>query len=615
MKKKIVLIGIQLVVMIGCVAIGYGAATMHRTDESKVVTEAQATVKKQTSNTIAIVNLDRGIVKNNSIYNYGTELLKSTGIDFNYESLEMARGDVESGDTGAYLIIPSDFSESVDSINGIINPITIEYNISNQIASESREETIKKINTICETMNNNLTHVYLSAILGSVYTVQDDAFTVLENDLLDLEKINQIQASDMIQIVELPELQVTENNIDQLDLSENQQRSSSLISTLGEGYDGFLARGQEDISNLASQSKNLEQDIESLKTDFQTEQENTLWDEVVIPLDEYDYDQTKSDMSALIADYDIFIANLVYEANEEINKWYNTAWTYERRLDNMSVPIDSPSVAEQNPEIINQPYLLSDDITLLSGVEINVAEETNDYFDLIIQAYAEHQTELEQLINDENVAKENLRDNYAALHQNLVSIATAETNVSTSMSEISLANYVDNELVSGISGELAANTQDIETKVGTQIQKYDEFTTLTYQNSNEYIQELQKKALEANDKTSFNIEDMVLALKESRLALNGTNSVALYSITQQLNYTRNGKTTNERLLSYVSNPVLSADKSSPETEVEEVTTELKEKQSVEPPSYLLWIVGVIIILIIIGVVLKAILGRVEREEE
>lgn len=79
-------------------------------------TAVERTVESQG---VAVVNLDTGISDGNTQVYYGEQIINFPNDNFIYTSLEDARNGIEEGRYGAYIIIPSDFSENVESLNTV----------------------------------------------------------------------------------------------------------------------------------------------------------------------------------------------------------------------------------------------------------------------------------------------------------------------------------------------------------------------------------------------------------------------------------------------------------------------------------------------------------------
>lgn len=79
---------------------------------------------------IAVVNLDAGVEKNGEQIYYAGKIIEYPNSNYQTTSLEEAKKGLENGQYGAYVIIPSTFSASVDSINQTPQKTVFEYKIT-----------------------------------------------------------------------------------------------------------------------------------------------------------------------------------------------------------------------------------------------------------------------------------------------------------------------------------------------------------------------------------------------------------------------------------------------------------------------------------------------------
>ena len=82
------------------------------------------------SHKIAVVNLDAGIKKGDKTIYYANKIIQYPSSNYQTVSLEEAKSGVENGRYAAYVLIPADFSESVNSINTTPKQAVFEYLIN-----------------------------------------------------------------------------------------------------------------------------------------------------------------------------------------------------------------------------------------------------------------------------------------------------------------------------------------------------------------------------------------------------------------------------------------------------------------------------------------------------
>ncbi len=109
------------------------------------VEEKLLAVSNEETETIAVVNLDEGVYKQSrpdEIIYYSNELLKYNHTDFEVVSLESARNGILEGRFGAYVILPADFSEKIESVNYDPEKAALTYAVNPYLNSSAKERVI-----------------------------------------------------------------------------------------------------------------------------------------------------------------------------------------------------------------------------------------------------------------------------------------------------------------------------------------------------------------------------------------------------------------------------------------------------------------------------------------
>ena len=182
------------------------------------------------SNKIAVVNLDEGCtVKDRHIY-YSNTLSKMNSEKYHVTSLELARKGIETGEYGAYVVIPANFSRAVESINSVPEKIVLSYSISNDTREDLKPEIMENIYRYTENISVNTSYLYVSAILDDFHKVQDDSKTIIENDTNEMKEISEIDPAKLWVNMEYPEITNVEFNIEDLDISRLFEGSLDLVS-------------------------------------------------------------------------------------------------------------------------------------------------------------------------------------------------------------------------------------------------------------------------------------------------------------------------------------------------------------------------------------------------
>lgn len=263
-KKNIVLMSIfiALVLLVGAVGLLLGSVFYDKLPfyREKEVTEEPT----PSSDKIAVVNLDEGVTLGGNTVKYFEKIVEFPSDNFEYASLDNARAGVASGNYGAYIVIPSTFSESVESINGDFCAADLEYEISDVITDADRCNVLTNMMVFSQNLNSDLSYIYVDNVLEEFHNAQDSAQVVMDNDLTDKQAIDDIEANNLIETVTIPELKTVENNTEALDVSEYMNESSRLVSELGDKYRNAVDENSKKMQELAEEGNKVATDLTGL---------------------------------------------------------------------------------------------------------------------------------------------------------------------------------------------------------------------------------------------------------------------------------------------------------------------------------------------------------------
>lgn len=262
---------IEIVGGVLCLAVGLAGGRMYFTKQvpkepyvamnSTNVTETKTPIETEK---IAVVNLDKGVPKKDETINYANKIITYPSDNYQTTSLNEAKSGIESGEFGAYIIIPATFSESVDSINNTPMTAVFDYAISEAISGESKASIVSEICNFEQQVSTSVSYMYIDAILGEVHNLQDDSSTILRNDNLDMEDINAISAEDLFQTVEFSEIKINKDTIENVDLTKDKQNIQNAFSAIKENYNTSITKGQSDFKILASSKDKVNQTFTEL---------------------------------------------------------------------------------------------------------------------------------------------------------------------------------------------------------------------------------------------------------------------------------------------------------------------------------------------------------------
>lgn len=231
--------------------------------EQKIYAASDKREQKE-SRKIAVVNLDEGVSGNEGRVNYTEKLSGFPSMDFEYASLEAARTGIETGRYGAYVIIPADFSQNVESINTAPQVSSLEFAVNRSYSGKGQYELLCQVRSYMDSLNDNLSYMYVDNILREFHDAQDGAERVMENDLEDLAAIERIRSQDLVTPVLLPELPEEEMMPDPLDISGYMEQTSASAGELEAVYEKQIQDVQMQIASLGADGSALSERLKNL---------------------------------------------------------------------------------------------------------------------------------------------------------------------------------------------------------------------------------------------------------------------------------------------------------------------------------------------------------------
>ncbi|MFQ7841428.1 MAG: hypothetical protein ACLRHD_08340, partial [Thomasclavelia spiroformis] len=227
----------------------------------------------QNSMKVALVNLDEGVIYQDKQRNFANEILGSYSDNYVMTGLEDAKAGIENGRYAAYIIIPSDFSSNIVTINAEPKKSLLKYEISGNLSQDATDKAWQNVMKLEEELNNDLGYVYVSSILNEFHNGQDDVSKLLENDSKDKEVIMSISNVDLVAILNLTEVERLQNNIESLDVSPDFETNKQIIEAIDLAYKGYMQGTGSQLDALKSESSNVNSkiaDINSLATSIET---------------------------------------------------------------------------------------------------------------------------------------------------------------------------------------------------------------------------------------------------------------------------------------------------------------------------------------------------------
>lgn len=220
---------------------------------------------KDTVRTIAVVNMDQGVVEAQNAVNYGTSLLRFPSEYFYSTSLEQARSGIESHRFAAYVIIPSDFSEGVRSINTTPRKMTLEYAVNPNLQESIAVDVITDLKAFEMTLNTDISYMYLYAILDEFHEGQRSASIIMENDRKDLENLSSIDVESLIVPLEFVELSPVEEYPEDMDLTEYYQVIENIMQEMDETYWDYFRAAESRLEDVQEEQDPIWESVDEFR--------------------------------------------------------------------------------------------------------------------------------------------------------------------------------------------------------------------------------------------------------------------------------------------------------------------------------------------------------------
>ncbi|MDE6747550.1 MAG: hypothetical protein K2K21_00590 [Lachnospiraceae bacterium] len=278
--------------------------------------------------TIAVVNMDNGVIVDEKQINYASQLINFPNENFTATGLTDAKMGIENGTYAAYIIIPETFSASVTSIESAPRKTVLEYQYNPNLAETAQIQAMSDVNTFIATFNSNIAYMYVDAVLTEFHRIQDDSSTILANDNSELERLESVNAALLIQAAEHVEESSVDNNIQSVELTPYTAQNDSLLDSMLMRYMESVQLAQNDYAaiqetrsevdtaayNFFSTYNSVVYDTNAEQADILLEGKTNLIDAVGIY--NQDVDEQREEVETLIAD---LIDKNERIANEQLN--------------------------------------------------------------------------------------------------------------------------------------------------------------------------------------------------------------------------------------------------------------------------------------------------------
>ena len=558
---------------------------------------------KNTITTIAVVNADNGVMIDGKNMNYGAELIAFPDTNFETVGLTEAREGVVAGRYAAYILIPNNFSESIESVNE--NPVKsqITYELNSNLRQDAQVKVINDIHNFILNLSTNVSYMYVDAILKEMHAVQNDSDSIMKNDVADMKAITDIQTTDLIEEVIFEPLETVETEFTYLDLTDNYDKVSKTISDINSTYETNMAAAEKELLRVKDVGITVNQQA--------TEVTNTL-ENVNILINEEEVCVYESGMQNLTD----FAVTFEQEAIQKKKTAKERLGFKEGDTDpepEIILPGEQESYYISKDDLIkkidvqidymeNIKKLLFDEpeITINENEEITEGEEgkievniTEEEFDFAISQLKDLQSDIEtyyinaiRAINDiptpsgmvegantiitEEIEKpimEEIEKEEEKVNGKISSLQLSIESYATTLNDCDPVACIEKEKINEYLGSLNTTIGNMETEIMEQDTAYLEYINDVATTSNNNVQMMQNTIDTAFEKTQSNIDSTMEGFKQNRATINANNILLLDDIIQKLPYTRLGNLEYTQVYDFIVQPVTTQDNSTARTKI------------------------------------------------
>ena len=234
------------------------------------IIESDKSYKVVSTKDIAVVNLDDGVkLKGKKAY-YAGKIITLPNEHFYMTGLDDARNGLKSGKYGAYIVIPATFSKAVESINNDPQKATIKYTVNADNNDASLASIVNDINSFASVVSENITFIYVSAILEEYHRAQDNTKVILKNDSIDLDNINSISPESLLGRYE----NVKENNIDfkpsDIDLDKYNIENENIVDSFSRELREAKEENERNFDNIKREGEEVRTGTDSFGRFFES---------------------------------------------------------------------------------------------------------------------------------------------------------------------------------------------------------------------------------------------------------------------------------------------------------------------------------------------------------
>ena len=502
---------------------------------------------KSTVTTIAVVNADTGVMVEGEKKYYSSDLLLFPDTDFTSTGLLEAQEGVASGRYAAYILIPENFSESVESVNKEPVKTNISYCLYDNLRQDVEIKVVNDIHNFVVNLSTNVSYMYVNAILKELHSVQDDSLTIMQNDVRDREAIEQVQSADLIAEVEYEPIKAARTELKHMDLSAKYETLEQTISCIDTTYVDAVENAQKDFALIKENKGTMDEQVsETVEMLSQVDILKDIDGNCV-------YESGMERLGNAVKDFDAAFYEKKTAAERELSgekllKKVEEQITYMEAVKSGSVSVDAEKV-------ISDLNALKTDIDTYYQNGLRAVNE--------IPAPSEMTTFTQKII-DEEIEQPILQEiTYEAGNVNNA-LETMQESIDTYVGTIDgydAMSYLDSQIIAGYRKTLYDTIFSMEEEITAQNESYLAYVSEVEQIAQSNTEMLQESLDISYEQTTANIEKTMDGFQQNRVRLNELNVSLLEEITKKLPYTRLGTLEYAQVYDFIVQPVVSSDES------------------------------------------------------
>ena len=214
-------------------------------------------LKEQTSETIAIINLDEGISDGTDRLYYSNTFIDLLDAGFVVESYSGANSGLEDGRYGAIITFPADTSSCISSLNSETpQALSIEYRISTNIDNDTYMNIVSRINEFKNNISSSLSYMYVSSILSELHNAQDLSSQLLSNNDSILTSLTELELMNYVESLDLEQVPSLSFEPEGLEINNYLLEAQQYAGDISQYYISSYENAQRDFDNVQNQMEN-----------------------------------------------------------------------------------------------------------------------------------------------------------------------------------------------------------------------------------------------------------------------------------------------------------------------------------------------------------------------